>query len=119
MGKLKKIKALTSEIKDRAAVIEQICSLQKLNTAKIKSDLKINSQMVSINNIFDLCKLRKLRITVDFKTSELEVICEELELKGEKTIVAPEHIENTPSDFVKEKTLEEKFDDIEESEEPF
>ena len=119
MGKLKVIKASSSEAKDRSGIIDAICTFQKLDQAKLKSDLKI-SNMVSIQNIFDLCKLRKLKITVDFKSSEIEILCEELELKGNLTINTPEHIENTSVDYVEEKkSLEEKFDDIDSEEEPF
>lgn len=122
MGKLKKIVGNTSEIKDRSSAIETICSLQLLDTVKIKKDLSIKTGLISINNIIELCKMRKLRITIDFNTSYFEVIVEELEAKGEKVINAPEHIKNTEVDFVEVASIEERLEDVESEdneEEPF
>jgi hypothetical protein len=114
----KEISGLTSEGTDRVKTFERICQIQKLDVAKVKNDLKIKSPMISIDNIFELVKTCKGKITANFIDKTFTVVVKVIEAKGEKIINAPEHIENTKADFVQVKTpLEEKFDDIDEDEE--
>ncbi|MFN5417672.1 MAG: hypothetical protein ACK5B9_11495 [Flavobacteriia bacterium] len=108
----------TPDAKSRVEIFNRICELQKVDVAKLKKDLSMNSPMVSIQNINDLCKIRSLRITIDYKAKTLEVICPIVELIGEQNIKTPEFIQNTPVDNLPpKKTIEDKLEDIEEDEE--
>ena len=68
----------SSEAKDRSDLFKLLCEKRGLDYKKTKSDLGVAS-IVSIQNIFDLCKQESLKIEVDFENKSCAVEFEEKE----------------------------------------
>lgn len=99
----------SSEAKDRSDLFKLLCEKRGLDYKKTKSDLGVAS-IVSIQNIFDLCKQESLKFEVDFENKSCTVEFEEKEAR------AVANVDKIDPIFANQEE-EEESDDDEDSEE--
>lgn len=97
----------SSEAKDRSDLFKLLCEKRGLDYKKNKADLGVAS-IVSIQNLFDLCKQESLKIEVDFENKSCTV---EFEEKEAPTVANVDEIDPI---FAKQEGEEESDDDEEE-----
>jgi hypothetical protein len=109
---MKKVLKIDSSVaKDRSDLFNKLCEMQAIDIKDARKSLNITAPSVSIQNIFDLCKSKKLKVTFDFENSTVEVISGVVTVNP---ITTPELIKSTKADMVK--VTETKVEDSEDEE---
>lgn len=113
MGK-KRANIKSSEAKDRSDLFKLLCEKRGLDYKKTKADLGVAS-IVSIQNLFDLCKQESLKIEVDFENRTCSVEFEEKEVAPKANVdeIDPIFAKQDEEDFEDEEIEEEDLSDEE------